>query len=285
MYWQLSLKHEEEMKKNPLEKHLVPLAIHTHNYRVKQVMTYNLIRPLFREIAGQVAVGNKAETELWVQSEDGRIGGKIDLIKHTEEGIHIIDYKTGMITDSSSAGNTIKDGYKNQLMMYAALYYSSQGIWPIKLVLIGLDQYQYEIPVDKNECQTVIKSAIDFLDELNVRINAGMSADTFAEPSPENCRFCSYRPTCKKYWAQREEQSDWPTDIKGLMRGKKLLGNGSMKIELESKNECVSIRGLTPERYIFLNSACNEVMFCNLGKDITKGYYREIPMTTGYGLL
>jgi len=279
------LKHEEEMKNNPLEKHLVPLAIHTSNYRVKQVMTFNLVRPLFREIAAQTDATMKPDTELWVQTKDGKIGGKIDLVKYSEEGICIIDYKTGVITDSGPNGNFIKDAYQNQLKMYAALYYITQGIWPAKLVLIGLDQCQYKIPVDYNECQSLIKTAIDYLDNINSRINNGLDADTFAKPSPENCRFCSYRPACKNYWTQRESQSDWPTDFEGLLREKKLLGNGYLKVELESEKEYVSIRGLTPERYAFLNNDCNKVMFCNLGKDTTAGYYREISMTAGYGFL
>jgi hypothetical protein len=129
----------------------------------------------------------------------------------------------------------------------------------------------------------MIKTATDYLDDLNSRINAGLNPDTFAEPSPENCRFCSYRPACKEYWAKRENQRGWPADFEGLITEKKLLGNGSFKVKLESQKESVSIRALTPERNVFLNN-CKEAMFCNLGKDTAAGYYKEIPMTTGYGL-
>ncbi len=284
-YWASEvLKHEEEMKNNTLERHLVPLAIHTSNYRVKQVMAYNLVRPLFREIAGQTSTTKKPETELWVQSKDGKIGGKIDLIKYTGGEICIIDYKTGMITDSGPNGNIIKDAYQIQLKLYAALYYSSQGIWPSKLVLIGLDQCQYEITVDKNECQSVIKTAVDYLDDLNSRINTAVDADTFASPSPENCRFCTYRPACKNYWTQRKSQDDWPIDFQGVLKEKKLLGNGYYKVDIEDDGEKVTVRGLSPDRHSFLNKGCKKVLFCNLGKDTLQGYYREIPMTTGYRL-
>ncbi len=283
-YWASEvMEQEEKMKNNVLEKHLVPLSIHANNYRVKQVMIYNLVRPLFTKIVSQAVAIKKEETELWVQTKDGKVGGRIDLVKHTPEGVCIIDYKTGTITDSGSHGVTIKGAYQNQLKMYAFLYFISRGIWPSKLVLIGLNQCQYEVPFDKNECQSMINIATDYLDDLNSRIDVGLDPDVFAEPSPENCKFCSFRPACKNYWLKRESQSGWPTDFQGLITEKRLLGNGLFKVTLKSQKESVSIRSLTPERYLFLDN-CNKAMFCNLGRDTGLGHYREIPMTTGYGL-
>lgn len=284
-HWQEEVRRQEqEMKNNLLEKHLVPLAKHTNNYRVKQIMTYNMVRPLFREIVSYTSIAKKPVTELWVQTEDGKIGGKIDLVKYTDEGICIVDYKTGIIVDSDQHGGLIKEEYQKQLKIYGALYHLSHGIWPNRMVLIGLDQRQYEVAIDKDECKSLVASAISYLDNINARINTGMDADTFAVPSPENCRFCTYRPACKKYWIQKDGQNGWPTDFIGSIKEKKLLGNGSFKIELENEEERVTIRGLSPERYTFLNDGCSKMMFCNLRKDAILGYFRETPMTAGYGL-
>jgi CRISPR/Cas system-associated exonuclease Cas4 (RecB family) len=272
--------YEYEMRNNPLEQHLIPLASHASNYRVKQIMAYNMVRPLLREV-GQGAKTGKSAVELWVQTEDGKIGGKIDMVKHTNEGISIIDYKTGMITDPHQDGD-IKDDYKIQIKMYAALYFISHGNWPDKLILMGLNQYEYSIPFDREECLVLLKSAIDYFDDLNSRIEAGLDADAFATPIPETCKYCVYRPACKSYWTIRG-QNGWPSDFEGVIEEKQVLGNGFFKVKLDNEGEIAVVRGLSPDRHVFLNSVSGKAMFCNLGKDAVQGYYKEIPMTTSYG--
>jgi RecB family exonuclease len=275
--------HEQEMKNNPLEKHLIPLPNYTNNYHVKQIMTYNMARPVLRENTGQAVKVKKQDTEVWVQTEDGKIGGKIDLVRHSEKGIFIVDYKTGAVLDSELSGNVVKVEYQNQLKMYAALYYLSKKLWPNGLVLVGLNQSEYNIPVDQDECLLLIKTATEYLDELNKRIEAGENIDAFAAPMPETCRFCTYRPACKKYWASRNNQLGWPADFFGTVSEKKILGNGLLRVELHNEGARITIRGLSPQRHLFLNNGCTRAMFCNLGRDIVEGCFREMPMTTGYG--
>ena len=272
--------HESAMRNNPLERHLIPLASHASNYRVKQIMAYNMVRPFLREV-GRVTKTGKSVVELWVQTEDGKIGGKIDMVKHTNEGISIIDYKTGMITDPNQNGH-IKEDYKIQIKMYAALYFINCGNWPDKLVLMGLNQREYTIPFDKEGCLSIVKSAIDHFDGLNSRIEYGLDAEIFATPAPETCRYCVYRPACKSYWAIRGKNG-WPSDFEGVIIEKQVLGNGLFKVKLDNERETTVIRGLSPDKHTFLNNDTSEAMFCNLAIDTVNGYYKETLMTTGYG--
>ncbi len=272
--------HESAMRNNPLERHLIPLASHANNYRVKQIMAYNVVRPLFREVGQNIKTG-KSAVELWVQTENRKIGGKIDMVKHTREEISIIDYKTGMITDPNQNGD-IKEDYKTQIKMYAALYSMTCGNWPDKLVLMGLNQREYTIPFDKEGCLSIVKSAIVHFDELNNRIETGLDAETFATPAPETCRYCVYRPACKSYWTIRGHNG-WPLDFEGVIIENQILGNGLFKVKLDNEGETIVIRGLSPDRHNFLNNGYNKAMFFNLNKDTVQGYYKETLMTAGYG--
>jgi len=278
------MNHEQEMRNNILEKHLLPLALNTSNYKVKQIMTFNIVRNLLREFNNQTKKARKTGTELWVQTKDGKIGGKIDSVKHTDEGIYIIDYKTGEITDYFSNDNSVKEEYKEQLKIYAGLYYESHGVWPEKLILIGLDKREYYIPFNHEECLNLLNNAKSYFDKLNKLITSGPDSASFATPTQAACRYCVYRPACRIYWIKREDMDNWPADFTGTVKDKKILGNGLFKVVLENKEKRVTIRGLSPERYSFLSNDVKEAMFCNLGNDNVPGYFKELPMTTGYKL-
>ena len=60
--------------------------------------------------------------------------------------------------------------------------------------------------------------------------------------------------------------------------------NGCFRIVVESEKGDVAIRGLSPERHAFLNDELMGVIFCNLGRDTSEGFYVENMLTTGYAL-
>ena len=287
-YWDESNRNiEKEMQSNHLEKHLVPLELSANNYEVKRNMVFNIVRALSKgntKLGTQGSDNKKLESEIWVETEDGKVGGKIDLVKHTDAGIEILDYKTGSIIDAYSECDDIKQEYKQQLKLYAALYFSSFGVWPVRIVLVGLDQHEYEIPFNKDECLNILNDAKRQLDELNGLIASGASYEVFAKPSPQNCKYCLYRPACQQYWKERQDNDQWPADVQGMIKEKKMLGNGLWRVVLESGLKRLVIRGLAPDRYPFLNEDVKEVMFCNLGHDSAGGFFIERLLTTAYRL-
>jgi hypothetical protein len=72
--------------------------------------------------------------------------------------------------------------------------------------------------------------------------------------------------------------------VRGAIKEKKILGNGSIRIVIEHDGKKAVIRGLSPERHIFLSEEINTVMFCNLGHDSADGFFVERPLTAGYKL-
>lgn len=285
--WEESIRNiEKEIQSNHLEKHLVPLELSANNYEVKRNMAFNVVRTFSKgniKLASTVS-DKKLESEVWVETADGKIGGKIDLVKHADAGTEILDYKTGAIIDSYSESDDIKQEYKQQLKLYAALYFSKFGVWPVRIALVGLDQHEHEIQFDKDECMNILNDAKRKLDELNALIEGGTSSEIFARPSPQNCRYCLYRPACKRYWEQRQDNDQWPVDVRGMIKEKKILGNGLWRIILENGSKRFVIRGLSHDRHPFLNEDIKEAMFYNLGQDSADGFFIERLLTTGYGL-
>lgn len=271
---------ESKIYDNLLERHFVPLSLSVFNYEVKKVLTHNFMVSNNSSFPG-TSQGRGDSAESWVKTNDGKIVGRIDLTKTTREGIEIIDYKTGKILEENGQ---VKLEYLDQLKMYSALYYETNGVWPTKQSIIGLNMEKIEVDVDKKECSDLLNDAKRKLNETNEFIEAGFPAEEFAKPRPENCRWCLYRPGCNEYWKVLKTPGDWPLDIRGQLKEKKLLLNSTFRITLQSNKEDYVIRGLAPDRHNYLNGDIKEVLLCNLQKDKVSGSYIEDMLTTGYSI-
>jgi len=272
-------KVEDKMITNPVEAHLVPLETTVLNYDVKKLMCFGLIEqflhaPVTEEVVSQ-------ETEKWVESSDGKIGGMIDLVIQHKEGAEIVDYKTGSIVDEQSGGG-IKEDYVVQLKLYAGIYFEALGSWPVRLSLIGLDKKKYDVSFSHEDCLDLMDKARQLVDEVNELIESGLEPKDFANPSPSTCKYCSYRPACRKYWLIRNSSDGWPIDASGKVKTKTVLGNGFCRVELDTKEGSCIIRGLGSDKYKFLNTDASNLLFCNLANDSTEGHYKEQLLTAGY---
>jgi len=281
--WDLEINRlEEEMLANPVEKHLVPLQMCVFNFDVKRLLAFKMICPLFGD--SQRKGGNsESSVEHWVQTSDGKVVGRIDLVKGSSKDIEIIDYKTGSIFEESSRDKP-KEAYLCQIKIYAALYHATHGEWPVKLTIMGINQEHISVDVNLKECSNMLIKAEKSLDDINELIENGLDPEDFAQPSPEACKFCLFRPSCSKYWESCRENKDWPADTKGRIKEKAILANGCFRIVVESQRGDVAIRGLSSERHAFLNDELTGVIFCNLGHDTSEGFYVENMLTTGYAL-
>ena len=82
-------------------------------------------------------------TEKWVESQDALIGGKLDLIVVIDDFIEIINFKTGSITEdvldeTGEVFQELKSEYRDQLKLYAYLYFDSYGKFPSTLSIVDL---------------------------------------------------------------------------------------------------------------------------------------------------
>ena len=274
---------QEEMRRTG-EKHLLPLRKHAFRYEVKKRLTFAAAERIIDSRPDESAPTGTpvavAGSEIWLESKDGHVGGFIDRIIPHEDGVEILDYKTGPVTDERT-GN-VKSAYEVQLLLYAALYNEVYGEWPAKLTLRSLDSAPREVQLDPASALSLMEEARTRLSEVNTLIATHPVADELANPSPATCEYCCYRPACKQYWRSRIETPEWPVDITGNVTEVSMLGNGMLRALVETDGGTVAIRGLSPARFGFLMKGAGGVMLCNLRREPAKGSYAQRSITVGY---
>ena len=280
--WELEISRiEEQMKNNPLEANLVPLFRHVRNYEVKKYSCFAAIKNyVCKKSCCKSKDKRHSVSELWVETADKKAGGRIDLVRQTQSGVQIIDFKSGRITDEVS-GSIIKHEYQIQMKLYGAIYYAARKSWPVRLTLIGLNNVEMDVPFEAGECEQLLCTAKELLDNINQKLSHS-SQENFAFPTPMNCRNCGFRPACRRYWSEKTDCYSWPLDVKGVPVFIQTSGNGFLRVDIDSGNGIARIRGLDPERFDFLTADCQEVCFCNLRMDPAPGFFIPTAFTQGY---
>lgn len=302
---EIASKEESLMSDLWFESHLIPLNRTANNYEVKKLSCLNFTRIFFNNMPiypSGIQTGregsNHSRFECRLESPDKAVVGYVDAIVPFENGDMIIDYKTGSIfeeqgrADGNIGDPVIKEKYQIQLKLYAGLYYREYGIWPTCLRVMGVDGQSVDIQFSPEECLNLLDEAARMKNHVNSIIgNADLShtekIERLASPSPDNCKYCSYRPGCIAYWKERKlsEEDGWPIDVHGKLIEKRLLGNGLILIKIDdcnSPSEIVSVRGLTPSRHPALNYVGNEVFLFSLLPDSLPNKFREGKFTTLY---
>lgn len=244
----------------PLQRHLVPLRQHISHYEVLRWRACKRAAYIAAQIA-TVKGTPSAETirvfhEEPVATPDGTIAGVIDYVRETSEGTVLRDYKSGTIWEKDTAPDgpdLLKAEYQTQLRMYAALWWSRSGVWPVRLELAPLDGDPVEVPFEPDECIHILSEARSALARVNADIKAALQSsppdtESLATPAARVCRYCTFRPSCPAYWRHRdgvstEEAKEWPRDVRGTIQRKQVLGNGQVMLQLLNvQGQKVSVR-------------------------------------------
>ena len=291
---------EKKMELSAMQRHQVPLSRSIPDYEVKKLRACHraaeIARVAIRWQGSRYKQGTKyIGFEVWVESPDGQIGGYIDRATMTPEGVILSDYKSGAVFNSSrnSPSGGIRQTYREQLLLYAALFQLNCGVWPIRLEVVPLQGQPITIPFDTGEAQRIFKDASTFLYEANQRIeevkNRHKEIIELATPRVANCMLCLFRPMCRAYWLARtqEVQGKWPTDVRGTVIEMTRQHNGKVCIRIEpgvpSTSSCITVRNLTDSvtRHPLLNSAQpgTMVILCGLGHSYHSSDYIETQNT------
>lgn len=295
---------EQQMQGSWLERSLVPLRKTVPDYEVRKIRACRKAVEIAQEASvSRRKAESKAEAgfEVWVESPDGLIGGFIDHVQETNDGPVLRDYKSGYLLDKREAGEElkIKDEYQVQLKLYAALYQSAFGRWPVRLKIVPLQGADQILPFQPSECVRLLEEAVTSLKQINRRINELTTSSVqnkeyfLATPSPSTCRFCQFRPGCSAYQKARDTVADtqWSQDVWGTVVDIRKLGNGRISISLQVTDRSYTIahiRGLNPnpERHPalqFLKDG-DRVAIYNLQGDAVRGSLSETPSTVIYKL-
>lgn len=287
---------EEAMVASWTESHLVPLRDSVPGYEVKKRMAFRTALKLSAASTGFKKFCHLCE--VWYQSRDGLVRGRVDsVIILPGGGVILEDYKTGPVAGPGGRGHRyVKPEYSTQMKLYASLFWETAGLWPVGLRIVGLDGTAYMVSFTPQECIQLLDSARRVLVETNSVIrqvkNQQVIISALATPGPDTCQLCLYRPACKPYWdgcnILNETLSGWPHDIRGSIANITRLGNGRVMLAIKlsgcKRGELAFVRGIQLERHAAIKQGASYVEIYNLVKE-GEGYYKESPLTTCYNFV
>lgn len=296
----LVLAAEKRMALSPPRRHLVPLSHSIPDYHVRRLRAFRRAVEIASAAASTRSGGLKRVPvntgfEVWVESRDGQIGGYIDRVLVTPEGVVLSDYKSGAILALGKSSNrtVISQAYKEQLTLYAALFQHKFGIWPVSLELVPLQGAPVSVSYDEASATRLLEDACVLMREANRRVaevkNGCSPVTELASPSVENCMFCLYRPACEAYWLARRQRPEarWPADVAGQLMESVRLRNGKWCMRISQRDSqkpsCVTVRNLTDDavRHPLLHQVQpgTEVAMCGLHYERRSGDYTETQNT------
>jgi PD-(D/E)XK nuclease superfamily len=255
---------QRAMRESWLDRLILPFSRSVRDYDVRRGNALHKAEEIAREAAEhrepRAAGAHGYGFELEVSSSDGTVSGRVDRVISAPGGPVLIDYKSGRFSDrdEGTGYDEVKESYRVQLKLYAALYQATFGRWPVVLEVVPISGKRTEVPYAPEEALSLLDQAAASLQETNVQIDRAASLPPYqhaesrlASPSPSTCRFCLLRPVCAAY---REacgavDSPDWPLDVWGRVRSIRMLGNGRINLRIGqqlSKGEELRVRGLDP---------------------------------------
>ena len=165
-------------------------------------------RVLAKGVAREHRAGKDLEPELPLESADGLVAGRADLVVRSPEH-EIRDYKTGQI--ANDAGQPRAD-YLRQLLIYAALEHDQIGSWPSRVVLVPLDPKRSPVvvPIEPAEARSAQSELSGALEQYNEAVVEQVGPASMASPSADACRFCRFATRCPAFWDAASES--WAED-------------------------------------------------------------------------
>jgi len=272
---------ENELSSNGFH-FFVPLKIKLRNFGLKKIQLKKHLRS-YSEKPTDFSY-KKYYSEKWFESHDKMIGGKVDLIIESGSNIEIIDFKTGEITedildDDGEIFSEVKNDYKEQLKLYAYLYFENTNKFPTSLTLVDLTKQKYLVDFTKEECKVLFDDAKKLLESTNYSIK---SRNFSANPIEENCKFCLYRPACS-FYNNKFERDFTTNDVFGKVKDIKKFQNGNVSIFLENGTQIITIKNFKIDSYNILNNYTNkQIRIYNLRNEIPEYIYSVTDTTMIY---
>ena len=219
----------------------------------------------------------KTFSEYWIDCSEIGLRGIVDKLRITNNGLDIIDYKSGSVVDDDGS---IKKEYITQLHLYA-LMCVHQNLGVIKsLSLIDMDGRKYSVEYDERSNSTYLAQVQQTISNLN-QVIINRDFDKVSRPC-ESCSFCSVRHICEK---KSVSQHSIYTDVAGIV--KRVISPNLFEIE-SFLGELCSVSGLevyeidNPEQYVSKKLSFVNILNTNLAQ--TSNSYKITNNTIIYEL-
>lgn len=229
----------EQLRNSPLDRYLLPINRWKKYYLLRARTTRRC-----EEIASSHVI---SETEVIASErkfDSVKYGftGKPDLILRRDDGLVIIDYKSGELPDDSEDREEKIAMWQQQILFYAAIIKEELGEWPVDGEIRLLNSKVIPIDIDEQKAEALIEETQAVKAHYNEKIAAGAAYSELAHYSEDNCIFCEYKGTCDAFW-KNNPQPIPGIDKYGCLSGKiknvttTEKGNGRLVIDSESTNE------------------------------------------------
>lgn len=272
----------EEKLTNQGFSSLVPLQKRVKDFTMKRI----LLKQQLPKTSVIPAKSNNTEysSEEWLETKDGTIGGKVDLIIESAKETEILDFKTGAITDDILDDNDeiyteIKKDYQEQLKLYAYLYFETEGKYPTRLTLVDLARQRFPIDFTEKECFELFNEARELLKITNESIETGQFT---ANPTESNCKYCLYRPACS-FFLNALKSENLFNDVSGILRRVRQFQNGNVTIYLQSDDRQYTVSAFLPEEFDeFQRKVGSALSVFNLKRELRPFFYSATLTTIAY---
>lgn len=272
---------EEDLKQKGFG-FFVPLKVKLRNFGLKKIQLKKHLRNESEKITSS---GNiKFHSEKWFESNDKLIGGKVDLVIENGNEIEIIDFKTGAITqdcldDEGEIYSDVKNEYKEQLKLYAYLYFENTNKFPTDLSLVDLAKQKFPVEFSEEECKSLFDEAKSLLKSTNDSIKTKSFS---ANPKQENCKYCLYRPACSFFHKKLETDFSF-NDVLGEIKDVKKFQNGNVSLFLQNGNMNLTIKNFSEEEFDELNRNKNkQIRIYNVRNEAKEFVYSATDTTIIY---
>lgn len=248
---------EEQLRTSPLDEHLLPIS----KWKKYFLLRERTIRRC-KEIASSHVISENQVVASERKFDSVKYGftGKPDLVLRREDGLVIIDYKSGELPDDSEDREEKIALWQQQVLFYASIVKEELGEWPVKGEIRLLNNEIIQIQIDQQKADVLIEETQAVMAHYNENIAAGVSHSELAQYSEDNCVFCEYKGTCNTFW-QNNPQPIPGTDKYGCLSGNIVNitstdnGISHFVLEIEKANEASQqweITHLTKRQFVNL---------------------------------
>ncbi len=206
------------------------------DYQIKRAGTRRLANSI-RELL-LTHPGTEALPEEWVTAYGGGLVGRMDLVLRSDELHAVIDYKTGDI--SGTAGDPLKEQYRRQLCLYAALEREASGSWPTSTAIFPLRGQPVWVKVDQLASSTMASDALERL----AAYNDGAPGPQPARVSAETCGRCSFVAACGDFWEAQPVGDILAVD--GLVSQVFFAEQATVTLRVDTPNLCLEAQAVNP---------------------------------------
>ncbi|WP_199619847.1 PD-(D/E)XK nuclease family protein [Paenibacillus alkalitolerans] len=203
----------------------------------------------------------------------GKLKGRPDRVVFVSSNeILIEDYKSGVIFDDESR---ILISIKQQMLFYSAILHKAFPEKRLRFRIVPFKGQPYEEIVDIKQANALAEKVVELLNEVNSIItgieSSSRSFHDLANPEIQNCRICSFKFRCNRYFDHSFPESEL-VSIRGNFIDFE-QNTITLSVTTTTINQIVKIRHLSEPKYVFLRTLIvgTFVIFTEVKRVVSQG--------------